>query len=141
MRNSNVFNNRDLLHPVPLGDDVGRPRPLLSGFNEYLCPDPRVVASLQPWAEISERLRRNLVSLQTDALPNLLVRQFEIGMKYAHVVRQRSRCSPIQCWGLTPKALANSSPGFERSREPWGYKFKKCDQTLKGLGGGRTLMH
>src|SRR5215212_4667889 len=31
----------------------------LSGFNDYFnVSDPRVVAALQPWAEISERLRR-----------------------------------------------------------------------------------
>jgi hypothetical protein len=31
----------------------------LSGFKTIYVPDPRVVATLQPWAEISERLRRN----------------------------------------------------------------------------------
>src|SRR5215212_1483536 len=42
-------------------------------------------------------------------------------------------------YGVTPKALANSSPGFERSREPWDINQKKSDQTLKGLAGWRTL--
>jgi len=39
---------------------------------------------------------------------------------------------------FTPKALANFSPGFERSREPWG-KIQNRDQTLKGLDSWRTL--
>jgi hypothetical protein len=39
---------------------------------------------------------------------------------------------------ITPKALANFSPGFERSREPWG-KHQNREQTLKGLGSWRTL--
>jgi len=30
----------------------------LSGLSDYLCLLPRVVAALQPWARISERLRR-----------------------------------------------------------------------------------
>ena len=30
----------------------------LSGFNEYFVIHLKVVAALQPWAEISERLRR-----------------------------------------------------------------------------------
>ena len=30
---------------------------------------PKVVAALQPWAEISERLRRNLLKIRTDARP------------------------------------------------------------------------
>src|SRR5215212_2359828 len=33
-------------------------RRTLSGFNIMLCSQPRVVATLQPWAGISERLRR-----------------------------------------------------------------------------------
>jgi hypothetical protein len=37
-------------------------------LNHILCPDPRVVAPLQPWAEISERLRRNSLTFQADAL-------------------------------------------------------------------------
>src|SRR6185369_902917 len=30
----------------------------LSGFNDHLCSAPRVVAALQPWAEIGGRLQR-----------------------------------------------------------------------------------
>ena len=39
----------------------------LSGFFLFICTVPRVVAVLQPWAEISERLRRfsNLYSTGT----------------------------------------------------------------------------
>ena len=35
---------------------------------------------------------------------------------------------------LTPKAFANSSPGFERAREPWDQNNKSERLTLKGLG-------
>jgi hypothetical protein len=49
----------------------------------------------------------------------------------------RCRYSPLQ-YGRTPKALANSSPGFERSREPWD-KSKKRDQTLKGWPVGEPF--
>jgi hypothetical protein len=38
----------------------------------------------------------------------------------------------------TPKAFANSSPGFEHRENP-GTAFENPDQTLKGLGGWRTL--
>src|ERR1043166_4465733 len=39
---------------------------------------------------------------------------------------------------LTPKALANFSPGLERSDNP-GFSRLKSDQTLKGFGDWRTL--
>jgi len=39
---------------------------------------------------------------------------------------------------ITPKAFANWSPGFERSREPLDL-ISNRDETLKGLGGWRTL--
>ena len=39
---------------------------------------------------------------------------------------------------ITPKAFANFSPGFERSREPWENNLKS-HQTLKGLDSCRTL--
>ena len=38
------------------GLGVGEP---FQGSMTILCSEPRVVAALQPWAEISERLRRN----------------------------------------------------------------------------------
>ena len=34
---------------------------------------------------------------------------------------------------VTPKALANLSPGFERKREPWD-RYLKVNLTLKALG-------
>jgi len=37
----------------------------------------------------------------------------------------------------TPKALANFSPGLERSDNPGGYQWR-IDGTLKGLGIWRT---
>ena len=39
---------------------------------------------------------------------------------------------------FTPKALANSSPGFERSENP-GYIKNKRFYTLKGFHARRTL--
>jgi hypothetical protein len=39
---------------------------------------------------------------------------------------------------ITPKALANLSPGFERS-ENLGIQIQKSNQNLKGLGAWRTL--
>ena len=39
---------------------------------------------------------------------------------------------------LTPKALANFSPGFEE-REPWGTITIKNGETLKGFANLRTL--
>src|SRR5215213_8930434 len=53
-------------------------------------------------------------------------------------------CSGFTCksvvhqFEITPKAFANFSPGFERSREPWGNNLK-LHQTLKGLDSCRTL--
>jgi len=34
---------------------------------------------------------------------------------------------------MTPKALANFSPGLERQRQPWGCNNEE-ESTLKGLG-------
>ena len=42
------------------------------------CSDPRVVAALQLWAEISERLRR-IHSIQTEALPGFVLVNDVIG--------------------------------------------------------------
>jgi len=39
----------------------------------------------------------------------------------------------------TPKAFANFSPGFEHRENPGDSILKNPDQTLKGLGGWRTL--
>jgi hypothetical protein len=39
---------------------------------------------------------------------------------------------------LTPKALANFSPGFEHRENP-GLLHRKIAQTLKGFGNWRTL--
>ena len=39
---------------------------------------------------------------------------------------------------ITPKAFANSSPGFEHRENP-GYKILSRVATLKGLDGWRTL--
>jgi hypothetical protein len=39
---------------------------------------------------------------------------------------------------LTPKALANFSPGFELSENP-GLTIKRAIQNLKGFGSWRTL--
>ena len=47
-------------------------------------------------------------------------------------------CVAVVQFEITPKALANFSPGFERSREPWELN-KKSDQTLKGFGNWQTL--
>src|SRR5215207_8837881 len=44
------------------------PNPFRVGRDLKLCP-PRVLTMLEPWAEISERLRRNHLN-STDAVPN-----------------------------------------------------------------------
>ena len=41
-------------------------------------------------------------------------------------------------WLITPKAFANSSPGFECSDNP-GKRTYKQNRTLKGFGNRRTL--
>jgi hypothetical protein len=43
-----------------------------SVYSDFCICAPRVVAALQPWAEISQRLRRILFfKFQTDALPKI----------------------------------------------------------------------
>jgi hypothetical protein len=55
-----MFSTKQFKRLVPFSDDVGRPRPMLSGFIElfsYVSQGCRKASN--PRAEISERLRRN----------------------------------------------------------------------------------
>src|SRR5215213_5227245 len=62
-------------------------RRTLSGFSVYFGSTPKVVAMLQPWAEISERLRRTIrisqslfnVYAYSVPLPSTTLRYFRIG--------------------------------------------------------------
>jgi hypothetical protein len=49
------------------------------------------------------------------------------------LLKRRSLCSNAEVFAQTPKALANSSPGLERSDNP-GIESTKKGATLKGLG-------
>src|SRR5215213_2163875 len=48
------------------GSAVGEP---FSGFNGYLCSDPRVVAALYPGLKLANAFGVIVVEFQTDALP------------------------------------------------------------------------
>src|SRR6185369_3585989 len=54
------------------------------------------------------------------------------------MMSQPERRSVVVQFESMPKAFANFSPGFEHRREPWDI-ISNYDQTLKGLGGWRTL--
>ena len=73
----------------------------LSGLSDYLCLLPRVVAALQPWARISERLRR--INERLRRYFRFLLPRGRPRVSPAHGKQGRPRSGRSSCWPLWPR--------------------------------------